>query len=90
MYIKGLKYLRGCKYFMGLIYGYKDKMYGCMDICIYEYIWIHGYMNIYIYNSGVSCISGEASISAVLSISWVSHIWRFEYIDRWIHGYVDI
>ena len=49
MYIKGLKYLRGCKYFMGLIYGYKDKMYGCMDICIYEYIWIHGYMNIYIY-----------------------------------------
>ena len=49
MYIKGLKYLRCCKYFMGLIYGYEDKMYGCMDICIYEYIWIRGYMNIYIY-----------------------------------------
>ena len=24
-------------------------MYGCMNICIYEYIWIHGYMNTYIY-----------------------------------------
>ena len=65
-----------------------------MDVWIYVYMniyldtWIYEY--IYMNNSGVSCISGEASISAVLSISWVSHIWRFEYIDRWIHGYVDI
>ena len=44
MYIMGLKYLRGCKYFMGLIYGYMDKMYGCLDIWIYEYMdKIYGY-----------------------------------------------
>ena len=42
MYIMGLKYLRGCKYFMCLIYGYMDKMYRYMDI------WMYGYMNIYI------------------------------------------
>ena len=64
MYIMGLKYLRGCKYFMGLIYGYMDKMYGCLDIWTYEYMdKIYGYWDIwiyeYIYNSGVSCISGE-------------------------------
>ena len=54
MYIMGLKYFRGCKYFMGVIYGYMDKMYGCMDVWIYEYmdVWIYkymiyGYMNVY-------------------------------------------
>ena len=44
----------------------------------------------YIYNSRVSCISGEASISAVLSISWVSHIYGDLNMDTWICGYIDI
>ena len=43
MYIIGLKSLRGCKYFMGLIYGYMDKKYRCMDI------WIYGYLDVWIY-----------------------------------------
>ena len=76
MYIMGLKYLRGCKYFIGLIYGY--ICIRCMDVWIYEYMYnIYGCLDIwiyeYIYKSGVSCISGESSISAILSISWVSH-----------------
>ena len=51
MYIMGLKYLKGCKYFMGVIYGYMDKMYGCMDVWMYGCmdVWMYGYMNIWIF-----------------------------------------
>ena len=35
---------------MGLIYGYMDKMYGCLDIWTYEYMdKIYGYWDIWIY-----------------------------------------
>ena len=79
-YTMALKYPRGCKYSIGLIYGY--ICIRCMDVWIYEYMDnIDGYLDIWIYedidNSGLSCISGESIISTILSISWVSHIWIF-------------
>ena len=58
-------------------------------------IWIR-YINIwiyeYIYNSGVSSISGESIISGVLSISLVSHecylnIYKYGYMDMFIYTY---
>ena len=60
----------------GWIYEYMDVY----NIIIYHILyWKYLIGLIYGYISGVSCISGEWSISAILSISWVSHIWIFEY-----------
>ena len=60
----------------GWIYKYMDVY----NIIIYHILyWKYLIGLIYGYISGVSCTSGEWSISAILSISWVSHIWIFEY-----------
>ena len=68
-----------------------DILIRCLDVPLYEYMdtWIYGYMNIYIIPV-CPVYQGESSISAVLSILWVSHIWIFEYIDVWMYGYADI